>query len=151
MSDKRPRIAVRAIIIHEKRLLLVNAWAGQRSKLMCAPGGGVNIGTSLPENLAREVFEETGLRITVGAPALVNEFHAPKHGFHQIEVFFRCTLIGSSHIAPDWKDPENVVNRHMWVNQDALATVMYKPSSLGAVAFDPNHPFSYDPLEQIVS
>ena len=53
MSEKPPRVAVRAIIIHEDRLLLVNAWAGQKSPLMCTPGGGVNIGTSLPENLKR--------------------------------------------------------------------------------------------------
>jgi ADP-ribose pyrophosphatase YjhB (NUDIX family) len=151
MPPKSPRIAVRAIILHENRLLLVNAWAGQKSPLMCAPGGGANVGTSLPENLTREVYEETGLTVTVGAPALVNEFHSIEHGFHQVEVFFRCTLVGSTEIAADWKDTEDVVNRHVWVTQDELADVMYKPSSLGAVAFDPEQPLRYDSLEQIVS
>lgn len=151
MSPKLTRIAVRAIIIHKNRLLLVNAWAGQKSALMCAPGGGVNVGTSLPENLAREVYEETGLHVSVGAPALVNEFHAPKHGFHQVEVFFRCTLSGTAQIAADWKDPEAVVNRHIWVTQNELEDVMHKPSSLGRVAFDVDCPLMYDPLEQIVS
>ena len=151
MSPKSPRVAVRAIIIHKNRLLLVNAWAGQKSPLMCAPGGGVNVGTGLPENLVREVFEETGLTVMVGAPALVNEFHSIEHGFHQVEVFFRCTLTGTAQIAAHWKDSEAVVNRHIWVTQDALADVMHKPSSLGDVAFDPDHPLRYDPLEQIVS
>lgn len=151
MSPKSPRVAVRAIIIHENRLLLVNAWGGQRSPLMCAPGGGVNIGTSLPENLAREVFEETGLNVTVGAPALVNEFHSTDHGFHQVEVFFRCTLKGTAQIAEDWKDTEAIVNRHAWVTKDELTDVMHKPSCLGDVAFDPDHPLRYDPLELIVS
>ena len=151
MSEKQPRVAVRAIIIHKDRLLLVNAWAGQKSPLMCTPGGGVNIGTSLPENLKREVFEETGLDIIVGAPALVNEFHMPEKNFHQVEVFFRCTLDGKTNIADDWKDLENVVNRHVWVTEAELAKTMHKPSSLGRVAFDPNCDLMYDPLELIVS
>jgi 8-oxo-dGTP diphosphatase len=151
MLAKSPRVAVRAIIIHENRLLLVNAWAGQKSPLMCAPGGGVNVGSSLPENLVREVFEETGLNVTVGAPALVNEFHSIEYGFHQVEVFFRCTLTGTAQIATDWNDTEAVVNRHVWVTQNELAHVIHKPSSLGAVAFDPGQPLRYDPLELIVS
>ena len=151
MPAKSPRIAARAIILHENRLLLVNAWAAQKSPLMCAPGGGANVGSSLPENLAREVYEETGLRVTVGAPALVNEFHAPEHGFHQIEVFFRCTLDGKPEIAADWQDTEAVVNRHIWVTEEELSDVFHKPSSLGEVAFNPNAAFRYDPLEQIVS
>ncbi|MGA0826319.1 MAG: NUDIX domain-containing protein, partial [Gemmobacter sp.] len=87
-----PRIAARAIILHEGRLLLVNAWPGGRSDLWCAPGGGVERGQSLPETLMREVAEETGLRIAVEEPALVNEFHDPARGFHQIEVFFRARI-----------------------------------------------------------
>jgi 8-oxo-dGTP pyrophosphatase MutT (NUDIX family) len=151
MPSKSPRIAARAIIVHDNKLLLVNAWAAQKSPLMCAPGGGAHVGSSLPENLAREVYEETGLRVIVGAPALVNEFHAPKTGFHQVEVFFRCVIDGSIEISPDWKDTDAVVNRHIWVTKDELSDVFHKPSSLGDVAFDPNCALRYDPLEQIVS
>jgi 8-oxo-dGTP diphosphatase len=70
-----PRIAARAVILHHDRLLLVNAWPGEQSDLWCAPGGGVERGSSLPDNLVREVYEETGLTIAVAAPCLVNEFH----------------------------------------------------------------------------
>ncbi|MEM1021733.1 MAG: NUDIX domain-containing protein, partial [Pseudomonadota bacterium] len=76
-APKSPRLAVRALILHQNRLLLVNAWGGGVSDLWTAPGGGVERGASLPENLAREVHEETGLEIDVGAPCLVNEFHDP--------------------------------------------------------------------------
>ena len=86
------RLAVRALILREDRLLLVNAWPSGQSDLLCAPGGGVERGSSLPDNLQREVWEECGLRVEVGAVAMVNEFHDPNGSFHQVEVFFRCSM-----------------------------------------------------------
>jgi ADP-ribose pyrophosphatase YjhB (NUDIX family) len=146
---KTPRLAVRALLLHEDRLLLVNAWPGGQSALWCAPGGGVEIGTSLPDNLAREVFEETGLTVEVGAPALVNEFHAPEKGFHQVDVYFRCTLVAGDPDAP-WTDPEGVVNRRLWASRDDMARLWFKPDSLPAAAWDaPGAPL-YDPLEPLV-
>ena len=102
MKPRTPRLATRALILHQDRLLLVNAYPGGRSDLWAAPGGGVNSGTSLPENLAREVHEETGLTVAVGAPALINEFHDPKTGFHQVEIFFRCAL-AAGRLDPAWR------------------------------------------------
>lgn len=150
MRPKSPRLAVRGIVVHENRLLLVNAWPGNKSPLLCAPGGGVEPGSSLPENLAREIHEETGLRVQVGAPCLVNEFHDPTSGFHQVEVFFRCAILGDAQIDPDWKDPEDIVNRHIWIRPDQLADAFLKPNSLKAIAFVSDVSVTYDALETIV-
>lgn len=150
MPIKSPRIAVRGIILSDDRLLLVNAWPAGKSTLMCAPGGGVEPGSSMPDNLAREIYEETGLHVSVGAPCLINEFHDPKSGFHQIEVFFRCTLSGSDKIDPSWKDPENIVSQHVWASREEMKSLMFKPDSLAQVAFDPAEKTIYDRLETIV-
>ena len=150
MSAPSPRLAVRAILVHEGRLLIVNAYADQRGGLMCAPGGGVEVGASLPDNLQREVFEETGLQITVGAPCLVNEFHDPKGSFHQVDVYFRCTLKGGSTIDPAWRDTDDIVVERRWVTETELAQVHHKPDSLGPVAFGSDAAITYDPLEPIV-
>jgi ADP-ribose pyrophosphatase YjhB (NUDIX family) len=149
-STKTPRVAVRAVLVETGRLLLVNAWPGGRSDLLCAPGGGVQPGTSLPDNLKREVFEETGLTIAVGAPCLVNEFHDPRSGFHQVEIFFRCRVEGDAEIAPDWRDPEAVVSEHHWLTEEAMRQRRVKPAALIEIAFSLETPVSYDPLEPIV-
>ncbi len=142
-----PRLAARALILDNDRLLLVNAYPGGRSDLWCAPGGGVERGTSLPENLMREVMEETGLTIAVGPPALVNEFHAPHSGFHQVEVFFRCTITAGT-IDPAWQDPEGIVTTRRFFARTDMAAIRFKPDSLPAAAWGDTA--LYDPLEVIV-
>ncbi|RJL05303.1 NUDIX domain-containing protein [Paracoccus siganidrum] len=147
MRLARPRLAVRAAILHDDRLLMVNAWPGKGSDLWCLPGGGVEPGQSLPENLARELAEETGLSITVGAPILVNEFHDPASGFHQVELHFRATLAPGRDIT--LADPHGVVNRFRWVTRHELATLRHKPDSLAEAVW--GHAAAlYDPLERIV-
>lgn len=150
MHKKPVRLAARAIIVHEARLLLVNAWPKGRSSLLCAPGGGVEPGASLPENLAREVHEETGLNVQVNAPCLINEFHDPRTGFHQVDIFFRCQIVGTSHVPNGWQDPENIVSRHVWATQAEVKRLHFKPSSLASIAFSDNDLIMYDPLETIV-
>ncbi len=154
MPDPRsPRLAVRALILDQDRLLLVNAYPGGLSDLWCAPGGGVHSGTSLPENLEREVLEETGLVIEVGAPALVNEFHDPATGFHQVDLFFRATLQSGRaeprRIDPDWRDPAGVVTERRFVTRAELAQLRHKPGLLAAAAWGQG--LLYDPLEPILA
>jgi len=142
------RLAVRAVIVHDARLLLVNAYPGGQSDLWCAPGGGVEAHASLPQNLMREVHEETGLRIDVGAPCLVNEFHDPERGFHQVDLFFRCRIVAGQ-ICADWTDPEGVVSERRWFSAAELQTIRLKPDNLAQIAF--SDAVAYDALERIVS
>lgn len=138
------RLACRAVILHENRLLLVNAWPGGHSDLWCAPGGGAETGASLPDNLAREVHEETGLTVAVGPPCLVNEYHEPRSGFHQVEIFFRCTIEDGT-LSDAWRDPEGVVHTRRFVTRDEMAGLRFKPDSLPDVAWGTGP--GYDPLE----
>lgn len=141
------RIAVRALILNDDRLLLVNAYPNDESDLWCAPGGGVKAHSSLPDNLVREVHEETGLSIRVGLPALVNEFHDPNGAFHQVDVFFHAE-IAEGVLDPDWRDPEGVVKERRFFARDELDGLRVKPGRLVEVAWDRG--FGYDPLEPIV-
>jgi 8-oxo-dGTP diphosphatase len=147
MKHRSPRLAARALILIKDRLLLVNAYPGGRSDLWCAPGGGVNSGTSLPDNLIREVYEETGLTVTVGLPALINEFHDPATGFHQVDIYFHCH-IASGTLDPTWRDPEGVVTDRRLFTQQDLGLIRYKPDSLPDATWGDK--VLYDALEVIV-
>ncbi len=146
-AHSRPRLATRAVILLDGRLLLVNAWKN-RTHLWCAPGGGVEVHSSLHDNLIREVHEETGLTVSVGEPCLVNEFHDPDGTFHQVDIYFRCDIVSGDPFG-DWTDPEGIVAHRKWVTRAELGSLRVKPDSLAAVAWrDPDAP-RYDPLEPI--
>jgi len=148
-----PRLAARAIILHENRLLMVNAYGPEATgpvsqDLWCAPGGGVERGASLPDNLRREVHEETGLTIKVGTPCLVNEFHDPDGTFHQVDIYFHVTHIAGN-LTGEWRDPEGVVSERRWVTRAELATLQVNPDTLARVAWD-GEIMIYDALEPIL-
>jgi len=128
---------------------MVNAFASPKSDLWCAQGGGVNAHTSLPDNLIREIHEETGLTVSVQDPCLVNEFHDPDGTFHQIDIYFRCTITAGA-IDPTWQDPENIVTKRRFFSPEELKTIRFKPDSLPEVAFSPEKSVFYDALEPIV-
>ncbi|WP_343116722.1 NUDIX hydrolase [Ostreiculturibacter nitratireducens] len=146
MKPRSPRLSARALILSGDRLLVVNAYPEGRSDLWCAPGGGVHAGTSIPDNLVREIQEETGLEIAVCDPALVNEFHDPDTGFHQVDIYFRCTPLGP--LPEHWTDPEGIVSQRRYVTRAELAALRHKPDSLAEAAWGAG--ILYDPLEVIV-
>lgn len=144
----RQRLAVRGLILLENRLLLVNAYKG-RSDLLCAPGGGVEPHRSLPDNLVREIHEETGLTVEVGEPVLVNEFHDPDGEFHQVDIYFRCRIAAGDPFGA-WTDPEGIVSERHWVTRAEMAKLRFKPDSLPEVAWDRDGAAYYDALEPIL-
>lgn len=143
-----PRLAARAIILQDSRLLLVNAYPDGQSDLWCAPGGGVEKHASLHDNLKREVQEETGLTVSVGAPCLINEFHDPDLGFHQVDIYFRCTIVAGV-LDPNWRDPEGIVSQRVFFSRTEMHNITFKPDSLPDVAWA-DGPLTYDPLELLL-
>jgi ADP-ribose pyrophosphatase YjhB (NUDIX family) len=85
------RVSVRAIVLHEGKLLSVRLKSGAAiespMKLWwCLPGGGLDEGESLVAGLKREMLEETGIMPVVGNLLYVQQFADDKREY--LEFFF---------------------------------------------------------------
>jgi ADP-ribose pyrophosphatase len=61
-----PRVAVGAVVIHQKKVLLVLRGQPPAEGKWAIPGGSVKLGETLQAAAERETFEETGLRVKAG-------------------------------------------------------------------------------------
>ncbi len=61
-----PRVAVGAVVVHQKKVLLILRGHPPAEGKWAIPGGSVNLGETLQTAAERETFEETGLRVKAG-------------------------------------------------------------------------------------
>lgn len=94
-ASELPRIRVAALMRIDDRVVLVRHRAGDRTYHLL-PGGGVSWGETLHEALAREVAEETGLEVTVGALLFVSDTIAPDGSRHVVNLTFRAQVVSGA-------------------------------------------------------
>lgn len=89
------RVRVNGILIENGCLLLVkHKGLGKNGYLWAPPGGGMEFGTSAPDNLKREFLEETGIDVEVKGLLFTYEFlNLP---LHAIELFFHVIRRGGN-------------------------------------------------------
>ena len=94
----RPILGVGALIFSEGRVLLVERGKPPLTGYWSLPGGVVETGERLEEALIREVFEETGLHVSVHSIATVFERIMPDAAgaceYHYVLIDFYCTALG---------------------------------------------------------
>lgn len=88
-----PKLDVRAVVFKDNKILLVKETS---DGLWSLPGGWADVGYSASENVAKEVFEETGLKVKVSK--LLSFLDRRKHShppmfLHVYKVFFLCEII----------------------------------------------------------
>jgi 8-oxo-dGTP diphosphatase len=84
MGEQVQRVAAYAVILRDGRILLSRlAPRLSRGELWTLPGGGIDHGEDPREAVVREVYEETGLPVTIGETARTFSLHLPdtwRHG-----------------------------------------------------------------------
>jgi 8-oxo-dGTP diphosphatase len=88
----RIRVRVCGMCWENNQVLLVNHAKVAPVDFWAPPGGGVEFGSSLEENLKREFVEETGLEIRQGAFLFGCEYINPP--LHAVELFFAIHITG---------------------------------------------------------
>lgn len=89
------RVAVRAVIMHGEKILLVKSNKGDYK----FPGGGVNKGESNNQALMREVSEETGYKIkdVIGLIGKIKEISKDKfeseYAFIMYSYYYKCSVM----------------------------------------------------------
>lgn len=95
MLEMVRRITVRAIVLHEGKLLGVRLKAykkhleNRKNDYWCLPGGGLDEGEALLDGIRREMIEETGITPVIGNLLYIQQF--AYDGKDYLEFFFHIT------------------------------------------------------------
>ena len=92
IRNKMPRVRVAAIIIENKKLLLI-AHKKNKNVYWLLPGGGIDFGESLAGALTRELNEELGVSVNVNEFAWVSDSIDPAGKRHIVNICFYCSHI----------------------------------------------------------
>ena len=127
----RLRARVCGILIEEERLLLIkHRGLGSAGHLWLPPGGGVQFGTSITDNLKREFFEEeTGLEVEVHELLFVFEFYNITHCM-LIELFFKVGSTGGTlgkGIDPELDKENQIIEEVRFVNAQEMNSTGINP------------------------
>ncbi|HEU5001882.1 MAG TPA: NUDIX hydrolase [Actinomycetota bacterium] len=91
----RPEVAVGAVAVRGGSILLIRRGQPPSEGRWSLPGGRVEWGESLAGALAREVLEETGIEVAVGALAgVVERRYLPE--FHYVILDYHVTAAGGA-------------------------------------------------------
>jgi 8-oxo-dGTP diphosphatase len=114
---------VGAVVVDDAgRLLLVRRGREPSRGLWSLPGGRVEPGEAGPAAVEREVLEETGLRVLVGAP--VGEVRIPAgHGVVYDVVDYRCTPVDPAQRPHAGDDADDV----LFADAETLAALPCTP------------------------
>ena len=127
MAEKqkpRPyRVGTKALIIQDGKILLVE-YVDRTGLHYNFPGGGIQPNESVEAGLRREIFEETGVRATLGRLLLVGNYFPPDHNFRYgsepgVTLYFEAFVEPGSK-AQQPAEPDSNQTGVRWFSLDAV-------------------------------
>jgi ADP-ribose pyrophosphatase len=132
MSDNeypdRPRVAVGAVVIHDRRVLLVKRGKPPACGQWAIPGGSVQLGETLRAAAEREILEETGVRVrATGVVYTFEHIGRDENGrprFHYVIVDLAADYVGGVPVGRD--DAMDA----RWVSAVEMDSLQVNPNTL---------------------
>jgi len=128
---ERPVVGVGAVIVADGRVVLVKRAHEPLKGEWSLPGGSVEVGETLADAVAREVLEETGLRVRVGSLIeVLDRVHRSSDGrveYHFVLLDYRCTVL--SGVLSHGSDASDAC----WVSRDDLPKYQLSDSAIRIV------------------
>jgi len=118
-----PLLGVGAVLVHERRVLLVRRGREPLKGQWSLPGGLVEVGESLEAAVIREVAEETGLQVRpVELIELLDRIHrdGERVRYHYVIADYLCRVTGGELRAGSDADAVRWVERAEWNSHSAL-------------------------------
>ena len=118
-----PLVGVGAVVVEQGRVLLVQRGTEPAKGQWSIPGGLIDVGESLREAVAREVFEETGLVVEpVELIELLDRIHrdGDRVRYHYVIADYLCRVVGGRLLAASDADAVRWVERAEWNSHSAL-------------------------------
>jgi 8-oxo-dGTP diphosphatase len=116
VQPTHPQLAVSAAIFRDGKVLLVRRARSPAKGFYSLPGGRVEFGESLHQALAREIDEETGLRIEIiGLAGWREVLPATGGSGHYLIMSFAARWVAREPVLNDELDD------YRWIAPDALA------------------------------
>ena len=136
MAELLPDIrnAARALIVRQKKILLLRKEGGGRGERFALPGGAQDPGETLKEALNRECIEEIGTSVDIGDLIHVADFFKlrdtqPPTRRHVVEFLFRCS-ISDDYSPRSGHRPDKHQVEVIWAELDELAQLPLFPQYL---------------------
>ncbi len=129
----RPIVAVGAVVVDGRRVLLVKRGQEPLKGQWSLPGGAVEIGETLQAAVAREVREETGLDVVVGPVVEVLDSIRrdadARVEYHYVILDYICHVRGDASLAACGSDAAGLE----WVDAGALEAYRMTPAVIAVI------------------
>lgn len=117
----RPLVGVSALVLHGGRVLLIKRRCEPDKGLWALPGGLVNLGEKVVDAAVREIFEETGIKISIKRLIdVVDKISLDENG--KVKYHFVIISFEGEPLSYDIK-PSSEVEEAKWVDAEEIVSM----------------------------